>query len=155
MVAAIRPDDWNLPLLLHVLGAMLLVGALLTVVSALLLAWRRDDAGAAELNRLGFRAFLYGVVPSYVVMRIAGQWIASKENVGGADFAWIEIGYFTSDLGLVVLLGAGILAYLGARRGSRESARGGNPMSRAAAVLASILLVALLVAMWAMTTKPI
>ena len=26
VLAAIRPDDWNFPLLLHVLGAMLLVG---------------------------------------------------------------------------------------------------------------------------------
>lgn len=154
MVAAIRPDDWNFPLLLHVLGAMLLVGALLTVVSALLLAWRRDDAGAVVLNRLGLRAFVYGVLPSYLVMRVPGQWIASKENVDDSDFAWIEIGYLTTDLGLVVMLAAGILAYLGARRRSGE-ARGGNPLSRAAAVLASILLVAYLVAMWAMTTKPI
>ena len=30
MFAAIRPDDWDLPLFLHVLGAMLLVAGLLT-----------------------------------------------------------------------------------------------------------------------------
>ena len=150
-VAAVRPDDWNFPLLLHVLGAILLVGALLTVASALLLAWLRDDAGAPLLNRLAFRSFVLGVLPAYVLMRLAGQWVASKENVDDADFAWIEIGYFVSDLGLIVLLATGILAYLGAR----EGARGGNPLSRAAGVLACVLLAAFLVALWAMTTKPI
>ena len=29
-IAAIRPDEWNLPLLVHVTGAMVLVGALVT-----------------------------------------------------------------------------------------------------------------------------
>ncbi len=29
LVAVIRPDEWNLPLFVHVLGAMLLVGTLL------------------------------------------------------------------------------------------------------------------------------
>ena len=32
MFAAIRPDDWNFPLLVHVAGAMLLVGALVVTV---------------------------------------------------------------------------------------------------------------------------
>ena len=27
LLAAIRPDDWNIPLFVHVLGAMVLVGA--------------------------------------------------------------------------------------------------------------------------------
>ena len=30
MLAAIRPDSWNYPLFIHVLGAMVLVGALVT-----------------------------------------------------------------------------------------------------------------------------
>ena len=51
MLAVIRPDDWNLPLLLHVLGAMLLVGGLTTAVAAFWLGWRRD---AKTLSRLGF-----------------------------------------------------------------------------------------------------
>ena len=29
MLASIRPDSWNLPLFVHVLGAMILVGGLL------------------------------------------------------------------------------------------------------------------------------
>ena len=32
VLAAIRPDSWNFPLLLHVLGAMILVGGTLTEI---------------------------------------------------------------------------------------------------------------------------
>ena len=52
VLAAIRPDDWNFALLLHVLGAMLLVGGLLAAVTSLWLGWRGD---ALTLPRLGFR----------------------------------------------------------------------------------------------------
>ena len=62
-LAAIRPDDWNLPLLLHVLGAMILVGATLTSASAL--AFARDDA---RLLRLGYWSLLIVGLPSYVLM---------------------------------------------------------------------------------------
>ena len=34
VLAAIRPDSWNFPLFVHVLGAMILVGGLLTGASA-------------------------------------------------------------------------------------------------------------------------
>jgi uncharacterized membrane protein len=44
MLAAIRPDSWNFPLLLHVFGAMVLVGGLVTAVTALILGSRRDTA---------------------------------------------------------------------------------------------------------------
>ena len=33
MIAAVRPDSWNLPLLAHVAGAMVLVGALVLVAA--------------------------------------------------------------------------------------------------------------------------
>jgi hypothetical protein len=52
VVAAIRPDSVNLPLFLHVLGAMLLVGALLAVALVTVLGWRRSDE-AAGLTRFG------------------------------------------------------------------------------------------------------
>ena len=41
VLAAIRPDSWNFPLFVHVLGAMILVGGLLTGASAL--AFARGD----------------------------------------------------------------------------------------------------------------
>ncbi len=152
MLAAIRPDDWNFPLLLHVLGAMVLVGGLVTVVSALVITWRRDEA-VTLLTRLAFRTLLLAVLPSYLLMRITAQWVASKENVDDADVAWISIGYIVTDGGAVILLCSLILGYLGVRKA--RVGGGGRGLFRALTVLSSILLVALLVAMWAMTTKPI
>jgi len=151
--AAIRPDDWNFPLLLHVLGAMVLVGGLVAVVSGLVIAWRRDEAQTL-LTRLAFRTLLFVVLPSYLLMRITAQWVASREKLDDADLAWISIGYIVTDAGAVILLLSLILGYLGVRR-ARSEGGGGRGLFRALTVLSSILLVALLVAMWAMTTKPI
>jgi hypothetical protein len=78
LVAAIRTDAWNFPLLVHVLGAMLLVGALVLAGSALLFAWRGGDA---SLVRLGYRSLLLGALPAWVLMRVGAEWIASKEDL--------------------------------------------------------------------------
>jgi hypothetical protein len=147
MLAAIRPDDWNLPLLVHVAGAMLLVGALVVVAAAMGAALRRGD-GAAVLTRLGFRALLLGVLPAYVVMRGAAEWVASKEDVPDAD--WVGIGYSTADGGLLLALIATVLAWRATRRG----AEGPGGPGRAVVVLSAVLLVAYVVAVWAMTAKP-
>ena len=113
MLAAIRPDDWNLPLLLHVLGAMLLVGGLVTALTALYLGWRRD---AAPFTRLGFRTLLLVAFPAWWLMRIPGEWIASKEDFGDEDPAWLGIGYMTGEGGGLLLLISIILTGIGARR---------------------------------------
>ena len=42
LLAAHRPTDWNFPLFVHVLGAMILVGGLLAGAS--LIAYARGDA---------------------------------------------------------------------------------------------------------------
>ena len=78
-VAAVRPDDWNFPLLVHVLSAMVFVALLATVVVVLSASLRGTDRTAAV--RLAFRTLLFGAIPSYVVMRGAAEWIASKEDV--------------------------------------------------------------------------
>lgn len=149
MLAVVRPGEWNLPLLVHVAGAMVLVGALVAVAGALLLAWRGD---AAMLTRVGYRTLLLVALPAYVVMRIGGEWIASKEDVDD-DAAWIGIGYVTADLGLLVLLVTTILAGLAARR-VRRAAGGRSVLGRVAAVLTLVLVAAYVVAVWAMTAKP-
>ena len=151
--AAIRPDEWNLPLLLHVLGAMLLVGSLTLVAAALAGAWRRDEpAEVALLTRLGFRSLLVGVLPSFLLMRVAGEWIASEENFGDDVPTWLGMGYITADLGLLFLVAATIVAGLAARATRRGS--GARGLRRAATVLVSLLLAANVVAVWAMTAKP-
>ena len=48
-IAAIRPDEWNFPLLLHVLGAMLLVGGLTAAVIAFVVGWRNDPGTLSRL----------------------------------------------------------------------------------------------------------
>src|SRR5205809_2363710 len=98
-VAAIRPDAWNFPLLLHVLGAMLLVGALVLAASALLLAWR---GGSATLLRLGFRALLLGALPAWILMRAGAQWIADKESLTDSGLSWVDQGFTTADGGIVL-----------------------------------------------------
>jgi hypothetical protein len=148
MLAAIRPDSWNFPLLLHVLGASLLVGGLLVAVAAQFLAWgRREDSNV--YGRYAFRSLLFVAFPAWWVMRIGGQWIYSKEGLDELDPepGWIGIGFITADLGGLLLLLSIVLAGLGVR-GQR------SVLGRIATVLAAIVLVAYLVAVWAMTAKP-
>ena len=101
VLAAIRPDSWNFPLLLHVLGAMLLVGALVLSTTVLLMAWRSGEAG---LLRLGYRSLLLGVIPSLIVMRAGAAWIASKEGLDDSNATWIGIGFTTADGGVVLIM---------------------------------------------------
>jgi hypothetical protein len=68
-LASIRPDSWNFPLLLHVLGAMVLVGAAAIGSISALASGRDEDSGF--LRRLAFRSFLIVALPAYIVMRIA------------------------------------------------------------------------------------
>jgi hypothetical protein len=156
MLLAIRPDDWNFPLLLHVGGALLVIGTLVAAVGLLLLAWRSSDpADTAALTRLGWRVVLLGVLPSYVVMRGAGQWTASKEALDGADVSltWLDIGFIVGDGGVLLLVITMILVGIAARRQGRAPSALGIG-GRIGAVLGVVLLAALLVALWAMAAKP-
>jgi hypothetical protein len=146
MLAAVRPDAWNLPLIVHVAGAMLLVGALAVVLAATAAGLRRGDS-AAVLVGLGFRALLLGVLPAYVVMRAGAEWVASEAGVG--DPAWVGIGYGVADGGLLLTVIAAVLAWRASRRGGA-----GGRLGRAVVALSALLLVAYAVAIWAMTTRP-
>jgi hypothetical protein len=148
MVATIRPDSWNLPLFVHVAGAMVLVGALVVVVATMAGALRRGD-GVEVLTGLAFRSLLIGVIPAYIVMRVGAEWIAAEEDVPD-DADWIGIGYSTADGGLLLTIIAAVLAWRAARRG----AAGPGGLGRAVLVLAAVLIVAYAVAIWAMTSKP-
>ncbi len=151
MLAAIRPDSVNLPLFLHVLGAMLLVGSLLAVALATALGWRRSD-DAAGLARFSLLTLLYGVVPSYVLMRIGAQWTEAEQSYpDDFDPAWIGIGYVTADAGALLTIVSVVLAVVGLRRLRRGD---GIRLARAVGVISILLLAAYLVAVWAMTAKP-
>jgi hypothetical protein len=141
VLAVIRPDDWDFPLFVHILGAMVLVGALALVIVAL-----------AERNlRLGYRALLLGVLPGWIVMRGGAEWIASKEHVNDLDPvpSWVDIGYSISDPMLLFIIIATVCSGLAVRRQQRGGALRGTAL-----VLTGIMLVAAFIAVWAMSTKP-
>jgi hypothetical protein len=86
-------------------------------------------------------------------MRVGAQWVYAKENWDDVDQepAWLGIGYITGDLGLPLFVIALVLGGIGLRR-SRSG--GGTGLLKANAVIAGILLLAYLVAVWAMGAKP-
>ena len=147
MLAAMRPDSWNFPLLVHVFGAMVLVGGLLTATSALAFA-----KGDVRLLRLGYWSLLAVSLPGYVVMRIGAQWVASKgwDKVDPAP-TWLDIGYIVADAGALLMLIALVVGGIGMRRLRQGKGQG---LLQAALVIAIVILAAALVAVWAMAGKP-
>jgi hypothetical protein len=149
ILASVRPHSWDVPLFLHVAGAMVLVASVAAVVTLLVLS-RRGDTVA--LIRLAFRTLLFAALPSFVVMRAAAEWIFDKENLPD-DLDWTGIGFGVSDFGLVILLVGTLLCGLAVRRLRRTDGQPGALVS-VATVLIALTLVGYGVAIWAMTTKP-
>ncbi|MDQ5820411.1 MAG: hypothetical protein M3540_03120 [Actinomycetota bacterium] len=148
MLAAIRPDSWNFPLLLHVGGAMILVGGVLTGASALTFA-----RGDARILRLGYFSLLTVALPGWILMFVGAEWIYSKEGLDDApiDSAWTAIGFVVAEVGGLLLLISLILGGIGVRR--LESGRGAGLLKLTMAI-SLILLAAYVVAIWAMSAKP-
>jgi hypothetical protein len=147
LLAAIRPDSWNFPLFLHVLGATVLVGGLFAGGATLAFA-----RGQERYLRLGYWTLLALALPGYVVMRIGAEWIYSKEfGESEEDPAWVGIGYITADLGLLLLLIALIAGGIGVYR----LRRGGGPgLLKGSMAISLVLVAAYVVAVWAMGAKP-
>jgi hypothetical protein len=134
------------PLFLHVLGAMSLFGAVLTVLIVSYAGWSRPTA--SFLPRAAFRATIVAV-PAYLVMRGAAQWIYSKEGwgTGGAkDPSWIGIGFGVADGGLLLLLILLGVSFWWSRTGRLLA-------GRIVAVVSTIYVLALAVAWLAMSGK--
>ena len=150
VIALIRPDEVNFPLFLHVLGAAILVGGLLTGGSALAFA-----KGDTKLLRLGYWSLLAVSLPGWVIMRIGAQWTASKEGLDDLPDelipTWLEIGYVVADIGAIVLLIALVVGGIGVYR-MREGKGAG--LLKVTMVLSLVLLAAYVVAAWAMAGKP-
>jgi hypothetical protein len=142
MLAIVRPDSWNFPLFLHVLGAITVTGAtaaaFILAVSARRWPWMRSVLA---------RTMVLAVFPAWLLMRLGGAWEDSRSPIGD-DSTWLGIGYIVGDAGFVLLIVAMILSAVGRRRPER-----GWPVS-AVAVITGVYLAALLVAMFAMTGKP-
>ena len=102
MIAAIRPTSWDLPLFLHVAGAMTLVGAASAALVLAFAGMRHPDArvlaqapscasrGLARLDRDAVRRRL--------------DVLEAGRLPGHSDPGWISIGYAAADAGLIILL---------------------------------------------------
>jgi hypothetical protein len=145
-----RPDGISIALLVHVAGAMVLLGGLVTAATAAIVGWRDEAAG---LRRFSYWTLLAVAFPGYIVMRIGAEWTASKEHLNNlpSDPTWLTIGRITADVGLLLLVIALILGGIGVRR-SRTG--GGGGLLKASSVLATLLVAAYVVTVWAMGAKP-
>jgi hypothetical protein len=143
MVGLVLP---NFRVFLHVFGAMTLVGGM-GAVAVLAFATRRRPDHAALLARLAFRTLLFVVVPAFIVMRVGAQLVVDNEYPDKTP-GWVDVGFIVTEPGLIVLIAIGVIAFMSSRRG------GSGRLATALAVLASIYLLALGVAMWAMTARP-
>ena len=144
------------PLLLHILGASILVGGLITALSFQLFGWARETpGGAAMLARYGFLSLLVLALPGWILMRVGAQWVWSEAGWDDVDSepAWLGIGWITGDAGGVFILVSVILAGLGARR-LRRSGGTTSGLVRSATVLTALTLIAYVITVWAMSAKP-
>ena len=150
ILALIRPDAWNWALLLHVAGAMILVGGLLTAGSASLLS-KGDQTGT--LTRFSYRVLLIVGLPGMILMRAGAAWIYDKEGwTGDNDPTWLGIGFAAADVGALLFIIALILGGVGLRRARRGD--GGDGLLRASGVIALVLLAIYVITVWAMAGKP-
>ena len=149
VIATVRPHGWDFPLFLHVFGAMVLVGGLLTGAACLGLA-----RGDVRFLRLGYRSLLAVALPGWLLMRIAAEWIASKEGwtaKGVPTPTWLGIGFILADAGGLILLISLVAGGIGVRRLRTGE---GSALLRSTLVLSVVLLGAYVVAVWAMAGKP-
>jgi len=145
MLAALRPDSFDLPLFLHVFGATVLFGATGTIAIAGY-ASRRSPDNSALLARVVAGTWLVGILPSFILMWAAAEWILDKEFPDNADTpGWVSVGFIVSEPGALLLIALGILAWFSVRKGR---------VLLAVPILASIYLLALAVAWFAMSGTP-
>jgi plastocyanin len=152
MVAAIRASGQDFPLLLHIVGATLVFGALLASASCIALA-----RGQARLLRIGYFSLLLVALPGWILMRLSGEWIYRKQGWDDLpdalkDPSWLRIGFGVADWGALVFVLALVLGGIAMRR----LRRGQGTARLLQATMGLVLLVAVgyVVAVWAMTGKP-
>ena len=151
VLAAIRPDEQSFALLLHLVGATVVFGALLASATSLVLA-----RGDIRLLRLGYFSLLFVGLPGLILLRLAGEWLYRLQNwdkLSDQDRpAWLDIGFLVADGGGLLFLLALVLGGVGVYR-LREG-KGDAGLLKATMVIALVLIVAYVVAVWAMTGKP-
>jgi hypothetical protein len=152
MLAAIRASGQDFPVLLHIVGATIVFGALLASVSSLALA-----RGEIRLLRLGYFSLLLVALPGWILMRLSGEWIYRKQGWDDLpdqlkDTSWLRIGFGVADWGGLLFLVALLLGGIAVVR--MRSGKSGAGLLKVTMVIALVLAVAYVVAVWAMTGKP-
>ena len=145
-LASICGPTCGLPLFLHVLGATVLVGGI-SAVMVFAAAALRHPGHAALLRRIALQTTLIVVWPAFIATVAGGHWTLSREHLADnrTPPGWALVGIAVTDLGVLVVIVLTVCAWLALRR---------PRMARAVASLATLYLGALLITLWAMTTKP-
>ena len=152
VLAAIRPDEQSFALLLHLVGATVVFGALLASATSLLLA-----RGEARLLRLGYFSLLLVGLPGLILMRLAGQWLYNLQHWDDLpdqidEPAWLGIGFVVADWGGLLFLLSLALGGVGIYR--LRHGKSATGLLTATTLISLVLIVAYVVAVWAMTGKP-
>jgi hypothetical protein len=152
VLAAIRPDEQSFALLLHLVGATVVFGALLASATSLLLA-----RGEARLLRLGYFSLLLVGLPGLILMRLAGQWLYNLQRWDDLpdqidEPAWLGIGFVVADWGGLLFLLSLALGGVGIYR--LRQGKSATGLLNATMLISLVLIVAYVVAVWAMTGKP-
>ncbi len=162
-------SDWNFPLLVHIAGAMILVGGMIASATAFLVA-----RGDVRKLRLGFYSLLFVALPGLVIAKFGATWIWSKFSgksfISSAfpsrdDPHWIMIGGTALDGGGALLVLAIILGWFGLKRldGGQDDFLAKVPVVRnmsgatllkGSTIISVVLLVGYVLAVWAMGARP-
>jgi hypothetical protein len=113
--------------------------------------------GETRLLRLGYFSLLLVALPGLILMRLAGEWLYRLQNWNKlppqfAEPSWLKIGFDVADWGGLLLLLALVLGGIGVHR--LRNGKEGTVLLRATMVISLVLVVAYVVAVWAMTGKP-
>ena len=152
MLAAIRPAGQDFPVLLHIVGATIVFGALLASVCSLALA-----RGQIRMFRIGYFALLFVALPGWILMRLSGEWIYRKQGWNDVpdqlqDPTWLRIGFGVADWGGLLFLVALIIGGVAVLR--MRSGKSGAGLLKLTMSIAVVLAVGYVGAVWAMTGKP-
>lgn len=152
VLGAIRPAGQDFPVLLHIVGATIVFGALLASVSSLALA-----RGQVRLLRVGYFSLLLVALPGWILMRLSGEWIYRKQGWNNLphdlkDTTWLRIGFGVADYGGVLFLVALVIGGVAVRR--LRNGGSGTGLLRITTGIAVVIALAFVVAVWAMTGKP-
>ncbi|HWC46562.1 MAG TPA: plastocyanin/azurin family copper-binding protein [Casimicrobiaceae bacterium] len=152
VLAAIRPAGQDFPVLLHIVGATIVFGALLASAGSLALA-----RGRVRLFRIGYFALLFVALPGWILMRLSGEWIYRKQGWNDVpdqlqDPTWLRIGFGVADWGGLLFLLALIVGGVAVLR--LRSGKSGAGLLKVTMSIAVVLAIGYVGAVWAMTGKP-